>query len=476
MEAKLYGQNKGGMSINGIIKDYYAYAGEQISAGDLVEYVNGVAGQTTGTTIETSQDTQLCSWVDSGRKIDAVALDEKRVFIAFHDDASYPYLYGVVCTIEGTKITTGSLTKLNSTENCGSAFSVVLLPSGNVFIAHCYSSNYSYLACTIVSIDGTKITIENFLRGMTNMGMYISACLLPNGNVFISHGYTASGTAQLYGVVCKIDGTTMTFGQTLRLSDVSYSGVPTSSLLLPNGNVFIAHGGYSNQCLYGMIVSISDTTITVGSDTQLSNVDFTGSSISMCLLPNGNVFIAHSYSSSNHLYGIVVAINGTTVTKGADTTLFTGVANAEGSEGFSTCLLPNNKVFIAHRYGWNASDTYLKGLIITVSNTTITKGEVVLLNNTSRAGYYTSALLLSDGVIFVAHSIGANYSLQAQLFGVDETNNIPTNKVQVPAIVPVYETQVRKALAGQFDGVAKTSGIGGDSTGHKDLVSIWTKE
>ena len=45
-EAKLYGQNKGGMSINGIIKDYYAYAGENISAGDLVEYVNGIASKT----------------------------------------------------------------------------------------------------------------------------------------------------------------------------------------------------------------------------------------------------------------------------------------------------------------------------------------------------------------------------------------------------------------------------------------------
>jgi hypothetical protein len=83
MEAKLYGQNKGGMSINGIIKDYYAYAGENISAGDLVEYVNGVAGKTD---YGESEDTQLSTETYTANVISAVVLDENRVFIAHNRD------------------------------------------------------------------------------------------------------------------------------------------------------------------------------------------------------------------------------------------------------------------------------------------------------------------------------------------------------------------------------------------------------
>ena len=36
------------------------------------------------------------------------------------------------------------------------------------------------------------------------------------------------------------------------------------------------------------------------------------------------------------------------------------------------------------------------------------------------------------------------------------------------------ETQVRKATTSDIYGVAKTKGVGGDSTGHKDIVSIYT--
>ena len=51
---------KGGLDINGIIQGYYVYAGENISAGDFVEFVNGVAGKVNaGQIIETSYETQV---------------------------------------------------------------------------------------------------------------------------------------------------------------------------------------------------------------------------------------------------------------------------------------------------------------------------------------------------------------------------------------------------------------------------------
>ena len=93
--AKLYNQISNGIKINGIIEDYYAYAGENISAGDFVEFVNGIASKTN---YGESADTQLCTANYTGEVISAIALDENRVFIA-HSYATDRHLYGIVCMI-----------------------------------------------------------------------------------------------------------------------------------------------------------------------------------------------------------------------------------------------------------------------------------------------------------------------------------------------------------------------------------------
>ena len=188
MEAKLYGQNKGGMSINGIIKDYYAYAGENISAGDLVEYVNGVAGKTE---LGTSEDTIINNTTTyTSYAVSAVVLDENRVFIAHSYDDTY-HLYGIVCMINGNTITCGTDTELSSIPHSGSTISVKLLPNGNVFIAHRYSTSYT-LYGMVVSIDGTTITKrvgDTTLVNATDAGFQISTELLSNGTIFIAHSY-----------------------------------------------------------------------------------------------------------------------------------------------------------------------------------------------------------------------------------------------------------------------------------------------
>ena len=107
---------KGGLDINGLIENYYVYAGEKVSAGDFVEFVNGVASQTT----KTSEDTAINN-TDSrpSEVISAVELSENRVFIAHNKDTSNYYLCGVVCTIENEKIIVGTDTQLSTERYTG---------------------------------------------------------------------------------------------------------------------------------------------------------------------------------------------------------------------------------------------------------------------------------------------------------------------------------------------------------------------
>lgn len=464
MEAKLYGQNKGGMSINGIIKDYYAYAGENISAGDLVEYVNGVAGKTD---YGESEDTKLSTATRAGYTISAVTLDENRVFIA-HSYTSDYYLYGIVVTVNGASIEIGTDTKISSISDSGLEISAVALDKNRVFIAHsAYSSRY--LHGVAVTIDGATITYGTDVQlssSTTYTGDTISAVALDENRVFIAHSYNESNY-YLYGIVCTISGTEITYGTDKAIVSSTNAGHTIATQLLDNGNVFIVHSRATSYYLYGIICTISGTTISKGTDTKLSSTH-TSFAISTEKLDSGDIFIAHSDgSTSPTLYGVVCIISDTTITAGIDTQLSS--ADYAGAE-ISPHLLNNGKILILHNL-YNTS-YYLYGMMVNVDGTTITVETDTQLSTESYTGRVISSILLNNGTIFTAHNYGSSYYLYAQIFGIDYENNMPTNNV----VAIEYETQVRKVTTGQFDGVAKTSGEGGDNTGHKDVVSIYTLE
>lgn len=462
--AKLYGQKSSGMSINGIIQGYHAYAGENISAGDLVEYINGIAGQTS---LGISQDTTLLEITNGAWAISAVELDENRVFIA-HSYGDNFDLYGMVVTIDGITITAGTDTKLGTDNKEGLHVSTVALDSSRVFVAHSYGSDY-YLYAMVVTINGTTITkgTDISLVGATSGSTGLSLNLLEDNKVFVAHGYTTS--SYVYGKVCTIDGTNISQGKDISIDSTlqSNSGY-TSSEVLSNGDIFVVHSSGRGDSIYNKlkatILSVSGTTLTKKTSEELSEVDYTGTITSTIVLEKDKIFIAHSYTSYYYLYGLIVNINNGTITKGVDTQL-----NGEAKTGrnISTVLSSTNKVFVAHSYG----DSFtLNGLVCDIDEMSITKGADTQLNVTTYTGYVPPSLISNNGTIFIAHCYTNNRYLHAQIFDIDDTNNIPTSNVTIAE----YETQVRKTTTSQFDGIAKTGGVGGTTTTPKDYVSVYT--
>ena len=458
-EAYLDWQKKsGGIKLNDVIEEYrYVAAGKQIKAGDLVNYINGVAGKTD---YGESVDTQLLANANAGKVISAIKLDDKRVFIA-HNNSNSHVLYGIVCTIDGATITYGENTAIVTSTESGTSISACLLPNGNVFIAHWGDGSNRYLYGIVCMINGATITCgtDTAIVSTAYAGYTISTCLLPNGNVFIAHSYSSS--YNLYGIVVSINGTTITAGPDTALATSSSTGNKISTCLLPNGNVFIAHSYGSSNYLYGIVCSISGTTITKGSDTKIEGVSNSGYAISTCLLPNGNVFIAHSYDTAHKLHMVVVSISGTAIS------VESGYINgAYKGQIISVVALNNNNVLVTHHS--TNTDYYLYGLLVTVDGTVITCGVDTQLNNTSYSGVTISSLLLDNGTIFTAHANSTNYYLNAQIFGIDYENNIPTNHI----VITEYEQQVTPATEPPFNAVALSSGIGGTDTEHNEQVKI----
>ena len=467
MEAKLYGQNKGGTSINGIIKDYYVFAKGRVEAGDLVEYVNGVAGKVD---YGESVDTQLSTNRLSGTDMKAVAIDNNRVFIAYTVEGSssgYTSLYGMVCTIKGATIQKGNGVQLCTGDYSGSWISAIKLDNKRIFVTHANGGTNSYLYGLICVINDTTIATigtDTQLSTSSRSAQENSPCLLPNGNVFIAHRHGGS-TGKLYGMILSINNIEIKVETDTQLLSSDYISNNISTCLLPNGNVFITHSYGSSYHIYGIVCKINnDNTIDKGTDTAIITSSNAALYMGTCGLSNGNIFIAYRYSTTYQLRGIVCSVSGTTITVGTYTSLST---IERTSYKISLCTLPNDNVLILHSY---TADYHLYGMICGINGTSIIKGNDTALITVEDSGENISSTTLLNGTIFVAHQSDSNQCLNAQIFGIDYDNNIPTNNI----IATEYETQVRQVTTGLFDGIAKTSGEGGDDTGHKDIVSIWT--
>ena len=97
----------------------------------------------------------------------------------------------------------------------------------------------------------------------------------------------------------------------------------------------------------------------------------------------------------------------------------------------------------------------------------ITGTDTEILNGTYISYTYDN-ILLNNGTIFVAHSKETSYYLNAQIFAIDEANNIPTNNI----VITEYEQQVTPAIEPPFNAIALSSGVGGTDTEHNEQVKI----
>ena len=413
----------GGLEINGIIEQYKISAGENISAGDFVEFINNIR----------TKLGSLYSYVAPS----CILLEENKVFIAYSHGSSY-YLYGAIITIDGLSITTTSA-QLNSTSNsCKYAPSCVKVGENKVFIAHSYGSNY-HLYGTIVTIDGTTMTATNkALQTTSNICQATPSCILLEENkVFMA---ISGSNKYLYGAIVTIDGTTMTAKITQLNSTSSSCYYAPSCVKVGENKVFIAHSYSSAYYLYGTIATISGTEMTAKTVQLHSTSNSCYYAPSCILLEENKVFIAHAYGSSYYLYGTIVTINEEEMN--ATSTKLNNTSNS-CYQTPSCILLEENKVFIAHAY--SSKNKILYVTIANINGTEIVSESTDLGKETNSCYYEPFCIKLEDNKVFVAYSyLSTNlYSSMVEITGTS---------------VNVYA----KKYVSLINGVAKTSGTAGD--------------
>ncbi len=386
--------------------------------------------------IKSGKDTQLSSTNKTGYTISAVALSDSKVFIAYSFDDSY-YLYGMICTIDNTTIEINTSYILGTfTEKSGLYISATKMSNSQVFIAHIHDDYQLY--GIICNIYGTSITAGNYISLGVTIGSVstISAVALSDNKVFIA--YKSEDFARLYGIIYK-DGKAVTNTQ---LSNVQGSGSTISTVALSENKVFIAHSstGSNDKQLYGLVCTVSDTSITTGTDTRIRSANNTGLTISTVKMSNTKVFIAHSWNTERYLSCSICNINGTSIGIGTFLQLST---TRESGYSISAVALSENKVFITHRH----TDYKVYGIVCMLNGSIIEAEKDIQLSLANNSGSTISTIAISESKVFTAHSYNNNY----QLYGM-------INQIEKITGVIKLQEATEKIL-----GIAKTEGSAGNT-------------
>lgn len=267
--------------------------------------------------------------------ISAIALDENRVLIAYCA-SSNSYLTSFICTINNYDITVGTKKTLSYSTKIKNTYpiSLVKLSENKVFITFSTYDFYSWaIECTI---NGTTVTLADKPTQITSqriLNNYISAVALNENKMFISYDAIEDNSLyQLYGVICTINENGITVGTETKLDSVDVSTNNISTILLSNDNVLVIYNKDNeneDNYLYGVFCNTKDNFITVGDIILINNSAMFATFSAGIILSYNKVFIAYGYSN---LYGTIINLTDLVQTATKQDTIF-GIAQTKALDG-----------------------------------------------------------------------------------------------------------------------------------------------
>ena len=388
-----------GLEINGIIESYKVAAGDNISAGSFVEYIN--VNKTEGIGREVLLDDEI----SAGNYMSAVPLDNQRVFLVWtaypeYTQGSMSYYaktYAQVITISDMTITTGTTIRLTmGSTSQGHGLSACLLGENKVFVVAAQGTyDINSVQAAICTITGSMIEQSSSVSIMDSSSLKgygsISAVKLDDYRVFVST-YMGRST------VCTISGNTITKGTVTIVNNNVYECKP---ILLSSNKLFLV-GCDGDEKLSCNIISVSGTTLSASSPIILPTLNYAGIKFEPIKVAENRVFIAYGVnttttntaSQSSHLHGIVCNISGTSITSGTGTQIagqFSGGSGSVATLWITSILLDENKVALIYS---GSGGTKIRTIEVMGTNFSvidsgysdfnrITGGDTLKLNSTS---------------------------------------------------------------------------------------------
>lgn len=429
---------KSGIKLNDIIEEFkYAYKGQEIKAGDFVNYINGIAGKTEVASTPLSLGTTEYSY-DT-----ACLVDDNTVLIAYGNSSSYGYLN--VVTIDngvlkvGTRVTyrSTSTVYMGAVKIAKNRACVFYKPGGN-------GATYG----VVVQVNGTvpSVLYSITVGGSRSTTMSKSYYRIADNKIFCTYNKD-NRNSYYYALVISFGDTSATMGTEVSSYYTQHAAQLTPTKYLCTGSS------------YALIATVSGTTVTLGNKQQHSSGNITTRALGLCTALDENraiVGFAPYVNGNNGTIGVTIcSVNGTTLTFGTIFNVFSG------SYPTTMDLLETNKIFATQQYTTK---------ILTISGTTITAGTsyTTQIDSTNFSISQHGVAVLDKNRAFTIGYKGSATSgtVYSYLLGINDT--VISNNI----ISDAYEQQVTLATQPPFDGIALSNGVGGDDTAHNQQVKI----
>lgn len=318
---------KAGMSINGVIESYTVQAGNNINAGDFVDFINGqVASHKTYSSPKTSliYGAGYSNTNYSLGPVSATKLSSTQVLTVFWMGGSP---YAQVLTFNGTTISSGSVTEIYSSAT-GNDSMFIKVKAISATQALCTFQSGGMIYAIFIYINGSTLTFGTNYQIETGQTYYSDLVL--NGNL-VMFTYTAVSTAIIYARAATIGGSgtslTLTLGTAVSLATCGTTNSPLMSevkVVDPTNNVFIT-STYNNSNLYIMTFSVSGTTISLiqsGSFAHTGTIN--GTSIVFKVLSTSIVAMFYYDSTNTRVCYVILNLTSSSIGMGTEIVIYTG--------------------------------------------------------------------------------------------------------------------------------------------------------
>ena len=282
---------------------------------------------------------------DSGKERNAGIIyepnQEKYVVIALN---SNNYLTATTATFSGTgssaTLTLGTQTVIDSNAWTGSGFqnaNITYDTTAQKIVVAGTKSGTNNAVCIVINLDGTTFT-----QGSRTTVTIATPSEYASDNVICAYSSTenrvvflyaensqSDSTADIYTTVGTVSGTSISFGSAQAVGnrvDTGYSNMSKDTTLSVdnNGVIVITHLSQS-YTLYSQSATLSNTTLTWGSTSQISNITCLSGAFGECgsvKIASGKTIMVRatkSDSPSNANKGIfcVITVSGTSVSNGS---------------------------------------------------------------------------------------------------------------------------------------------------------------
>lgn len=461
-------------AIKGVTKAYYAYAGESISAGDFVKFIEGVSGIGAGT----AQYRDLCPSNISPAAFTAVCqMSDTRVLLCYNE-SSASFLTFVVVTINGVEFNIN--TAITSTINVGFKSSARLFKVSDTAYAYTFIQSNYLLNGYNITVSGTTITSISAQKLIANLGsslVYSAYDFARTGTstFMYTFKYTSAGLWCLYFVPFSATSSSFTVGSSvlgLTASGTSSAYVLESCLLTDMNTIVAVVDNDSNTTITARVFNVSGTTITQLFQTNISNSVLAsannayGSGLKY-LFPASETkafwsrYFNAGSGTTQHIWGLTVDISNNTVTVSSPVALKEGTITNMVSVpivGSKTILVYNaNTVQYARLINFSGSSPTVSAEAVIGTGTTLHDIFVLIGTKALYLGYKSASPAYGIGGIIL---------------------NAPSTFIEF--VNYLYEVQVAKSTSNDdINGVSLVAMLGGIASGanagHNQLGNVISK-